>query len=115
MNNDRIISDITELIDKATKFEKIMEELGTTSNTTLDKVKSLKDDRVEDLGFDPIKLKDRIENMKVYYEDLVNDVTNAASNALSYMSDAKCEIQDLEDKYVEEDYTNEVNEMLESL
>ena len=53
--------------------------------------------------------------MKVYYEDLVNDVTSAASNGLSYMSDAKCEIQDLEDKYVEEDYTNEVNEMLESL
>ena len=115
MNNDRIINDITELLDKANKFDEIMIELGTTSNTTLDKVKSLKNDRVEDLGFDPIKLKDSIENMKVYYEDLVNDVTSAASNGLSYMSDAKCEIQDLEDKYVEEDYTNEVNEMLDAL
>ena len=38
MNNDRIINDITELLDKANKFEKIKEELGTTSNTTLDKV-----------------------------------------------------------------------------
>ena len=53
MNNDRIINDITELIDKATMFEKIMEELGTTSNTTLEKVIRLNNDRVKDLGFDP--------------------------------------------------------------
>ena len=115
MNNDRIINDVTELLDKATKFEKIMEELGTTSNTTLDKVKSLKDDRVEDLGFNPVKLKDKIEALKVYYEDLVYDVTNAAENADSYMGDARSEVQSVSDKYVEEDYTSEVEAMLESL
>ena len=115
MNNDRIINDVTELLDKATKFEKIMEELGTTSNTTLDKVKSLKDDRVEALGFDPVKLKEAIDAMKVYYEDLVNDVTDAASNALSCMSDAKGDIQEMEDKYIEEDYTKDVEDILEAL
>ena len=115
MNNDRLINEITELLDKANKFDEIRDMLGTSANLTIDKVKSLKDDRVEDLGFDPIKLKDSIENMKVYYEDLVNDVTSAASNGLSYMSDAKCEIQDMEDKYVEEDYTEEINEVLDTL
>jgi len=115
MNNDRIINDITELLDKANKFDEIMDELGTTSNTTLDKVKSLKNDRVEDLGFDPVKLKDCIDAMKVYYEDLVNDVTDAASNALSYMSDAKCDIREVEDKYIEEDYTKDVENMLNTL
>ena len=92
-----------------------MEELGTTSNTTFEKVISLKNDRVEDLGFAPIKLKDSIENMKVYYEDLVNDVTNAAENADSYMGDARSEVQSVSDKYVEEDYTSEINDMLETL
>ena len=53
MNNNRLINDITELIDKANKFDEIMKELGTTSNTTLDKVKDLRDKRVKDLGFDP--------------------------------------------------------------
>ena len=49
MNNDRLISDITELMDKATKFDKIMKELGTTSNTTFEKVISLKNDRVNEV------------------------------------------------------------------
>ena len=115
MNNDRLINEITELLDKANKFDEIMIELGTTSNTTLDKVKSLKDDRVEDLGFDPIKLKDKINAIKVYYEDLVYDVTNAAENALSNMSDAKSDITEIEDKYVEEDYTSEVEAILNTL
>ena len=115
MNNDRLINEITELLDKANKFDEIRDMLGTSSNLTIDKIKSLKNDRVEDLGFDPIKLKDSIENMKVYYEDLVNDVTSAASSALSSMSDAKCEMQDVEDKYVEEDSTEEINEVLDTL
>ena len=115
MNNDRLINEITELLDKANKFDEIRDMLGTSANLTIDKVKSLKDDRVEDLGFDPIKLKDKFDALKVYYEDLVNDVTCAASNGLSYMSDAKCEIQDMEDKYIEEDYTEEINEVLDTL
>ena len=115
MNNDRLINEITELLDKANKFDEIRDMLGTSANLTIDKVKSLKDDRVEDLGFDPIKLKDKFDALKVYYEDLVNDVTSAASNGLSYMSDAKCEIQDMEDKYIEEDYTEEINEVLDTL
>lgn len=49
MNNDRLINEITELLDKANKFDDIMNELGTTSNTTLDKVKSLKNDRVNEV------------------------------------------------------------------
>ena len=115
MNNNRLINEISELLDKATKFEKIMEELGTTSNTTFEKVISLKNDRVEDLGFNPVKLKDKIEALKVYYEDLVYDVTNAAENALSNMSDAKSDITEIEDKYVEEDYTSEVEAILNTL
>ena len=115
MNNDRIFNEITELLFKANKFDEIMNELGTTSNTTLDKVKSLKNDRVEDLGFDPIKLKDKINAIKVYYEDLVYDVTNAAENADSYMGDARSEVQSVSDKYVEEDYTSEVEAILNTL
>ena len=115
MNNDRIINDITELLDKANKFDEIMDELGTTSNTTLSKVKDLIDNRVKDLGFNPIELKDKITAIKVYYEDLVYDVTNAAENALSNMSDAKSDITEIEDKYVEEDYTSEVEAILNTL
>ena len=115
MNNDRIINDITELLDKANKFDEIRDMLGTSANLTIDKVKSLKDDRVKDLGFDPIKLKDKIDAIKVYYEDLVYDVTNAAENALSNMSDAKSDITEIEDKYVEEDYTSEVEAILNTL
>ena len=115
MNNDRLINEITELLDKANKFDEIRDMLGTSANLTIDKVKSLKDDRVEDLGFDPIKLKDKINAIKVYYEDLVYDVTNAADNAISYMDDAKSEVRGLEDKYVEEDYTSEVEAILNTL
>ena len=115
MNNDRLINDITELLDKANKFDEIMNELGTTSNTTLDKIKSLKDDRVEDLGFNPVELKDKIAGIKVYYEDLIYDVTNAAENALSNISDAKSDITEIEDNYVEEDYTSEVEAILNTL
>ena len=115
MNNDRIINDITELLDKANKFDEIRDMLGTSANLTIDKVKSLKDDRVKDLGFNPIKLKDKIDALKVYYEDLVYDVTNAAENADSYMGDARSEVQSVSDKYVEEDYTSEINDMLETL
>ena len=115
MNNDRIFNEITELLFKANKFDEIMNELGTTSNTTLDKVKSLKDDRVEDLGFDPVKLKDCIDAMKVYYEDLVNDVTEAATSALDYTNDAKGCMRDVEDKYIEEDYAKDVEDMLNTL
>lgn len=115
MNNDRLINDITELIDKANKFDDIVSELGTTSNTTLDKVKSLRDKRVEDLEFDPKVLKDEVSRLKQHFEDKFYDFNNWAESAESYLSDAKSEIRGVADEYFDEDEFNDVNEILEKL
>ena len=113
MNNDRIINDITELIDKANKFDEIMYELGTTSNRTIGKVKDLRDKRVKDLGFDPKELKDEIKRLKLHYEDKFSDFNSWADSAESYLSDAKAEIRGVADEYFDEHEFEDVENILD--
>ena len=115
MNNDRIINDITELIDKANKFDEIVSELGTTSNTTLDKIKNLRDKRVEDLGFDPKKLKDEVSRLKQHFEDKFYDFNSWAESAENYLSDAKSEIRGVADEYFDEHEFSDVEDILDDM
>ena len=115
MNNNRLINDITELIDKANKFDEIMKELDTTSNTTLDKVKDLRDKRVKDLGFDPKELKDEIKRLKQHYEDKFYDFNNWSESAESYLSDAKSEIRAMADEYFDEHEFADIEEILDAV
>lgn len=115
MNNDRLINDITELIDKANKFDEIVSELGTTSNATLDKVKSLRDERVKDLDFDPKELKDEVSRLKQHYEDKFYDLNSWAESAENYLSDAKSEIRGVADEYFDESEFEDIEVILESL
>jgi len=113
MSNNSLLNEIAELVDKANKYDEITKYLGTSSNTTLDKVKSLKDKRVKELGFDPKKVKEDIQRVKQEMEDKFYDFSNWAANASSYISDAMSECQAIEDEYLDEELFDDIVESLD--